>query len=61
MSKEEALIEALKIIDTCKKYGDICLQCPFNMGGCIVTDGDITPIDWRAGDSIELLRTAKHE
>ena len=63
MNKERALITALEIIDTCRTYGneERCLQCPFNIGGCIVTDGENSPIDWIAGDAIELLRSAKDE
>lgn len=51
MTKEKALIMALKIVDTCKTYGneDRCLQCPFNINGCIVSDGNAIPTDWRVG------------
>lgn len=56
MTREKALILALKIVDTCKTYGgmDRCRQCPFNVGGCFVTDGNNIPTDWRAS---ELIRT----
>lgn len=55
---------ALKIVDTCKKYGneDRCKQCPFNIKGCIVTDGNNIPTDWRASDivtAIEIERDKK--
>ena len=51
MTKEKALIMALKIVDACKTYGneDRCLQCPFNTNGCIVSDGNAIPTDWRVG------------
>ena len=50
MTKEKALSLALKIVSTCKKYGneDRCTQCPFSMGGCIF-DGE-TPIDWHISE-----------
>jgi hypothetical protein len=56
MTKEKALIMALKIVDNCKTYGneDRCKQCPFNTKGCIVTDGNNIPTDWRVG---ELMRS----
>lgn len=56
MTKEKALIMALKIVDNCKTYGneDRCLQCPFNIKGCIVSDGNAVPTDWRVG---ELMRS----
>ena len=52
MSNEKALIMALKIYDTCKKYGgdDRCRECPFHFQGCIVTNGDNIPADWRVGE-----------
>ena len=54
MTKEKALIMALKIVDICKNYGreERCLQCPFNINGCIVTDGNNIPTDWRASELI---------
>ena len=57
MTKEKALILALKIVNACKIYGneDRCKQCPFNVNGCIVTDGNNIPEDWRASDLIKLL------
>ena len=67
MTREKALIIALKIADTCKKYGneDRCRQCPFNIKGCIVSDGDGTlPTDWRASEivtaiEVESIKRAK--
>ena len=46
MTKQKAIKIALKIVDTCKKYGneERCNQCPFNIEGCIL-DGE-TPNDW---------------
>ena len=57
MTQEKALILALKIVDTCKDYGnqDRCRQCPFNYKGCIVTNGDNVPTDWRVGKVVESL------
>lgn len=57
MTKEKALIMALKIADICKTYGneDRCLQCPFNIAGCIATDGNNIPSDWKAGELIKHL------
>lgn len=56
MSKEKALILALKIVDTCRKYGneDRCTQCPFNIKGCILTNGEI-PAEWRVGNFINII------
>jgi hypothetical protein len=58
MTREKALIMALKIVNTCKKYGneDRCRQCPFNINGCIVSDGDGTlPNDWRASEIVTAI------
>lgn len=54
MNREKALIMALKIASTCKKYGnqDRCTQCPFNIKGCIVTDGNNIPANWKAAEII---------
>lgn len=55
MTKEKALIMALKIVDTCRRYGgeDRCVQCPFNLKGCIVSDGDgVLPTDWRTSAAV---------
>lgn len=57
MTREKALILALKIVDTCKTYGneERCLDCPFNISGCIVTDGNNVPSDWRASELIKSI------
>lgn len=57
MTREKALMMALKIVDVCKKYGnqDRCTQCPFNIKGCIVTDGNNIPGDWRASELIKAI------
>lgn len=57
MTREKALIMALKIVDTCKTYGnqDRCRQCPFNIKGCIVTDGNNIPSEWRASDIVTAI------
>lgn len=48
---------ALKIIDICKTYGneDRCKQCPFNIKGCILTDGNNIPSDWKAAEIITAI------
>lgn len=57
MTREKALILALKIVDVCKTHGgeDRCSQCPFNVNGCFVTDGNNIPTDWRASELIESI------
>ena len=57
MTRVKALILALKIVDVCKTYGDQnrCPQCPFNVNGCFVTDGNNIPTDWRASELIESI------
>ena len=57
MTKEKALIMALKIVDICRKYGneDRCLDCPFNVKGCMVTDGNNIPTDWRSSELIKSI------
>jgi hypothetical protein len=59
MTKEKALIMALKIVDVCKTYGndERCLQCPFNINGCIATDGNNIPSDWRVSELINAIET----
>lgn len=57
MTREKALIIALKIVNTCKKYGneDRCRQCPFNIKGCIVSGGNEIPTDWRTSDVVTTI------
>lgn len=57
MTKEKALMMALKIVDICKTYGneDRCLDCPFNISGCMVTDGNNIPTDWRSSELIKTI------
>lgn len=57
MTREKALIMALKIVDICKTYGneERCLDCPFNISGCIVTDGNNIPTDWRSSELIKSI------
>ena len=54
---------ALKIVDTCRKYGneDRCLDCPFNMGGCMVTDGNNIPTDWRSSEICKTIEIANRK
>ena len=58
MNKERALITALEIIDTCRTFAneERCIQCPFNMGECILTDGNNIPTDWKAAEAPDLVR-----
>ena len=49
MTKEKALIMALKIIETCRQYGNEgrCLDCPFSYrGDCLVSPGNCIPTEW---------------
>lgn len=59
MTRERALINALEIIETCKTYGneDRCPQCPYNINGCgcMVTDGNNIPTDWKAAHIVEIV------
>lgn len=57
MTREKALIMALKIVNTCKKYGnqDRCKQCPFNIKNCIVTDGNNIPADWKVAEIVTTI------
>lgn len=57
MTKEKALIMALKIVDICRTYGneERCLDCPFNIKGCMVTDGNNIPTDWRSSELIKSI------
>lgn len=60
ITREKAVILALKVVDTCKTFGNLdrCLDCPFNFNGCIATDGNNVPSDWRVGDILtDKLRT----
>lgn len=63
MTREKALIMALTIVDICKTYGneDRCRQCPFNIKGCIVTDGNNIPTDWRTSDVITALEIKENK
>lgn len=64
MNRYKAAKLALKIISTCVKYGeqqDRCLDCPFNANGCMVTDGNNIPTDWRIADVIRDMKAYKKE
>lgn len=52
MTKNKALEMALRIVNTCKKYEENCTQCPFNIKGCIVTDGNCIPTEWEVMDVV---------
>lgn len=49
MNREEAVITALKIVNECKKHQNQCLQCPFNIKGCIVVSEDM-PTEWTVNE-----------
>ena len=55
MTKEEAFITALGIVNTCRKNETNCCECPFNTNGCILTDGNNIPSDWRVNKLIDNL------
>lgn len=61
MTRERALINALEIIETCRTYGNEgrCRQCPYNINGCMVTDGNNVPTDWRAANIVETMERSK--
>lgn len=60
MTREKALIMALKIVDTCKTYGneERCKQCPFNISGCIL-EGDSIPAEWKIADVVTMIEIEK--
>lgn len=43
---------ALRIVEVCQEYGSDgrCTQCPFNLGGCIVANGNDIPEEWHANE-----------
>ena len=57
MTKERALVMALRIVEVCQEYGSEgkCTQCPFNIGGCIVANENDIPEEWHA---IEVITSA---
>lgn len=57
MTRERALINALEIIETCRIYGNEhrCDQCPYYINGCMVTDGNNIPTDWKAAEIVEAI------
>ena len=59
MTKEKALIIALQIIDTCKKHDENCRNCPFHDEGCIVTNGDYSPLEWRVAELTHIFHNQK--
>lgn len=54
MTKERALVMALKIVNECREYGNDgrCRQCPFNIGGCIVGNGNDIPEEWHVNEVV---------
>lgn len=52
MNSNKALEMALRIVNTCKKNEDNCTQCPFNIKGCIVSDGNDIPTQWQVSEII---------
>lgn len=64
MTKDKAILLALKIVNICKKYEEEnrCLYCPFNIGGCVF-NGEV-PTEWRVAELpriIEKYRKDKTE
>lgn len=61
MTRERALINALEIVETCRTYGneDRCLQCPYNINGCIVCAGGDIPTEWKAAGLVERVERSK--
>lgn len=61
MTRERALINALEIIETCRIYGNEgrCSQCPYNINGCIVNNGNDIPTEWRAGNVVLIMERSK--
>jgi len=61
MRQEKALRMALKIVETCKHYGEQgrCTQCPFSFKGCILTNGDNIPAEWIASDLVNIVKIRK--
>lgn len=54
MRREEAIILALQIVNTCYSYTDSCKSCPFNLGtGCIVGSGNDIPQEWEVNHIID--------
>jgi len=61
MTRERSLINALEIIETCRIHSDEdrCSQCPYCINGCIVTDGNNIPTEWRAADIVKIMERSK--
>lgn len=53
MTTYRAIELALKIVNTCKKNEDRCTECPFNIGGCIVSEGSTIPMEWEVKEIIK--------
>lgn len=59
MTREKALILALKIRETCRKHGenDRCMECPFNYNhDCLVAPGDCIPAEWPIFENLQYNR-----
>ena len=50
MTHWNAINIALMIQDTCKEYTDECNRCPFNIDGCIVSNENDIPEQWKVGE-----------
>lgn len=61
MNSNKALEMAIRIVNTCKKNEDRCKQCPFNINGCIVSDGNYIPTEWSVTEIVSNGIKAKME
>ena len=64
MTREKALILALKIIDTCRKYGEDgrCLDCPYSYNNdCIISPGDVIPTEWPIVENLKYNRKGEKQ
>ena len=53
MTKKQALITIIEIIDTCNN-SDGCQKCAFGCGRhCLISDGNGTPNDWLINKKLE--------
>ena len=60
MTKQKAVLLALKIIDECNMHSEengSCRGCPFSMNGasCMVSEGNDIPHNWNIKDKLREL------
>lgn len=56
MTREKAIIISLKIVEECKNNQNNCLQCPFNIRGCIVGCGNEIPTEWQVNEIFDFYK-----